>query len=129
MSAQLELHLGSKPDPARTRLRRGLAEAIRRARKAALAVGEWTPVWVPALLALQIAGLGLLPALRESVRLDGDEHTVRAREAALLGESQTIERERLMLDDPIWRERVQKSRQKLDGEVLQPSASPARSGS
>jgi hypothetical protein len=123
MTAQLELRLDSRPGPARARLRLGLAAVGRLARRAWTTAGEWTPVWVPALLALQIAALGLVPALRESVRLDGDERVMGARESALLAESQTIERERLMLEDPIWRERVAKSRRKLDGEVLELAAS------
>jgi hypothetical protein len=118
MSAQLELHLNSKREPARARLRRGLRECARRTGAAGKWIGEWSPLWVPALLALQIALLGLFPVVRESIRLDGDERVVRAREAGLLSESQTIEQERLMLEDPTWRERVLKSRQKLDGRPL-----------
>jgi hypothetical protein len=123
MTSQLELRLDSRPG--RARLRSGVAAVGRLGLRAARGAGEWTPVWVPALLALQIAALGLVPALREAVRLDGDERVVRARESALLAESQTIERERLMLEDPIWRERVAKSRRKLDGEVLELAASRA----
>ncbi len=123
MTSQLELDLDSGPESARARLRRGLAGLSRRTRQELVRCGEWASVLVPALLALQIAWLGLVPVLRDGTRLDQAEQTVRARETALLVESQTLERESLMLDDPIWCERVRKSRQNLEGAVLELTAS------
>ncbi len=131
MSAQLKLHLDSGPEPVRTRLQRGLGSLPRRSARLFVRVSHWAPLWIPGLFAFQIACFGLRPVVAERYRLERTEREVRAREALLLAESELLERERLMLGDPIWRERVQKSSRYLDGKTLELSASllRARSGS
>lgn len=131
MSAQLELHLDSGPEPARRRLRRGVGNLPRRSAGLFVRVCHWAPLWIPGLFIFQIAWFGLRPVVAERSRLERAEREVRARETALLAESELLERERLMLGDPIWRERVSKSRRDLDGKTLELSASllRGRSGS
>ena len=70
---------------------------------------RWTPVWLPFLVALQFAGGGLVPALRESARLDREEALVHGRVSELEADRAAIERDRERLVSPIWRERVRRS--------------------
>ena len=49
-------------------------------------VAHWAPVWLPLALGIQIAILGLRPALQEERRLEGEREALRARQAELLAE-------------------------------------------
>jgi hypothetical protein len=101
MSAQLELDL-ARTQPAPLPLR-GLA------RRAALGLLHWTPVWVPLIFLGQLLVLGFLPARAERVRLERAEAEVRARAAALETEQRELDEDARMLGDAIYQERVRRS--------------------
>jgi len=70
---------------------------------------RWAPVWMPSIVLAQVLFLGLRPALAEARRLDDSEAGVSSWEAELSRKAEAIERERRMLDDEIYRERVRRS--------------------
>ena len=70
---------------------------IRRAGRAVLA---WAPVWVPVGLGVQIAVLGLRPALQEHRRLAGEEQILRERHADLSAERAELDRWMQSQGDP-----------------------------
>jgi len=90
---------------------RGLGRALR-------AVLAWAPVWVPAGLCLQFAARGLRPAWQEDRRLEEREHEMDTRIDGLLCDRALLEREGVMLEDPIWRERVRRSQREGGASTL-----------
>ena len=102
----------SRSNPPRKSRAARLERPKRPARPAAdlLARGlYWAPVWLPALLVLQLTTRGLWPAWRESGRLDQESAAMDARSDGLKTERARLERDLEKLDDPIYRERVRRS--------------------
>lgn len=79
---------------------------------------HWAPVWIPALLCLQLVTRGLVPAERESRRLAQEEARMAERVQAELERRAALERDLAKLADPIWRERVRRSLQVEGAEPL-----------
>ena len=73
------------------------------------AILAWAPVWVPVGLGVQIAVLGLRPALQEHRRLTAEEDVLRARHAELSAEAETLQRRVHALDDPLYLERERRA--------------------
>lgn len=69
----------------------------------------WAPVWLAGILVGQIVVAGLKPGLAEAKRLDLVEQELVEREVRLEAERELQERNRRMLEDEIYRERVRKS--------------------
>jgi hypothetical protein len=70
----------------------------------------WLPVLGLFAVFLQLCWLGLRPALSESERLRGAEHTVAAREERLAERNEHLLRELRALSDPVFEERVRRAR-------------------
>ncbi len=70
---------------------------------------EWSPVWVPIGLCIQIALLGLRPALQEHRRLVAEEESLRARHAELVLEREELDRLLRAQSDPLYLERERRS--------------------
>lgn len=86
-----------------------MAPALAFLRGAARLVLGSAPVWVPLGLALQIAVLGLRPALDERERLALDEELLRARRADLVAEREHLDRALRALADPMFLERERRA--------------------
>ena len=71
---------------------------------------RWAPVWVPALLFWQITSNGLRPALAEQKRLDQARPTVEQRHTRTTAEFEQMDAEKRAWQDPVYRERVRRSR-------------------
>ena len=69
----------------------------------------WAPVWLPAIVLVQVFFQGLVPTLAERARLDGAEAEVQAWESDLAARAGSVELERRKLADPIYRERVRRT--------------------
>ena len=76
------------------------------------------PVWIPALLALQISIYGLLPTWSASRHLARSEASVWSRVRALRVERAELERSLERIVDPLYRERVRRSLRVPGGEPL-----------
>ena len=101
---QLELSLGDPaPEPARTSRWPALGSAGKE-------LCGWLPVLGLFAVFLQLCWLGLRPALSESDRLAGAEHTVAAREERLAERNTHLLRELRALSDPVFEERVRRAR-------------------
>jgi hypothetical protein len=72
----------------------------------------WMPVWVPLVLLAQVGLLGLRPARAESRRLAEHEVELAERLAGHSARRATLEAWSVALDDPVYRERMQRL---LDG--------------
>lgn len=76
----------------------------------------WSPVWVPILLIVQIWQLGLNNVLAEQKRLEEARPKV---EAHYVSSQETFDRmsaERRAWDDPVYRERVRRARERKQSE-------------
>lgn len=69
----------------------------------------WAPVWIPALVCLQLAAGGLWPSVVDQERLSREEAYMDTREGLLWEERDRLERDLSKLADPIYRERVRRS--------------------
>ena len=122
MPSQLELDLNTGGGPPGRRRGNWRSAAGRSRARLGLLGGRliaWAPVWIPAALALQIAFLGLLPARAEARRLDRATGEVEGREAELADGAGELERERHMLSDDVYRERLRQSRTRgITGELF-----------
>jgi len=97
----------------------------RRARPLARLLGQlasrlvfWAPVWLPLVFVYQLVLGGLRPTLQEGERVRGAEAEVRARVDALEAERADLETRRAMLSDPIYRARVERTRDRADRRPL-----------
>ena len=69
----------------------------------------WAPVWLPLLVASHFLGRGLVPAWRESQRLEREEAKVHGRVTDLQVDREILQRDRERLVDPVWHERARRS--------------------
>jgi len=110
--AELELDGGAARRPVWVRLasRARSARSPRLLGPALRAAFAWAPVWVPALVLVQFAGLGLRAEWLESRRLSREEAVMNERLDRLLEARAALLLDAKKLGDPIYRERVQRSR-------------------
>lgn len=95
---------------------RGQGRAILRA-----GVGRivfWAPVWVPLIVVYQITLGGLKPTLAEGERVHAAEDEVQQRVDQLEAERSDLETRREMLNDPIYRARVERTKHRADRQPL-----------
>ena len=78
-------------------------------------VAHWAPVWLPLALGIQIAILGLRPALQEERRLEGEREALRARQAELLAERAELDERLRAQADPLFLERERRALRHPDG--------------
>ncbi len=78
-------------------------------RRAGRAILNWAPVWVPVGLGVQIALLGLRPALQEHRRLASEESVLRALHAELSAERTELDLTLRAQSDPLYLERERRS--------------------
>ena len=102
--------LGFEPAGPRPLRGAGPTTLLGRAGRLGLRLLVWTPVLVPAGLCLQFALLGLRPVWLEGRRLEQRAAEVDGRIEGLLADRALLRREQQMLADPIYRERVRRSR-------------------
>jgi len=69
----------------------------------------WAPVWVPAVLCVQIGARGLLPELRRSRRIAAQESRMAERVERNEARRGRLEADLEKLGDPVYRERVRRS--------------------
>ena len=98
-----EFETGDEPAPER---RPGRFLAAPRAGLAFLRY--WAPVWLPCVLFVQIALLGLRPALLEGDRLEREEQALMERHDALLESRDQLERACRAELDPMYRARLER---------------------
>ncbi len=99
--------------------RKNAGQGPHRARRGVLGtLLYWAPVWIPATLIAQIVLKGLKPTQAEARRLDRVEQKLSDREERLSAESALHEKNRRMLADPIYQERVRKSIHNREQEPL-----------
>ncbi|MFT5289676.1 MAG: hypothetical protein ACI8QS_001099 [Planctomycetota bacterium] len=78
----------------------------------------WAPVWVPLIVVFQLVLSGLKPTQAEGRRVRGAEDEVLQRVEDLESEREDLQLRRDMLADPIYRARVDRTRQRADREPL-----------
>jgi len=128
MSAQLQLDL--KPNrrkparPGRKGRRRVDRDVLDRLGAGLL---YWAPVWLPAILLLQVLVGGLRPALAEGRRLEAAEAEIGAWEEELARDSALAEQHRRMLDDDVYRARVERTRRDVQVLLLEDALPADRS--
>ena len=82
------------------------------------AVFSWAPVWLPCLVIVQLASRGLASELREDRRLGSLEVEMSERVDRLESERTKLERDLEKLADPVYHERVRRSRMVAGSELL-----------
>ena len=78
----------------------------------------WAPVWVPLIVVFQLVLHGLKPTQAEGRRVRGAENEVLQRVEGLESEREDLQLRRDMLSDPIYRARVDRTRQRADRQPL-----------
>ncbi len=78
----------------------------------------WAPVWVPLIVVFQLVLSGLKPTQAEGRRVRGAEDEVLQRVEDLESERDDLQLRRDMLSDPIYRARVDRTRQRADRDPL-----------
>lgn len=107
---QLELELAPQPRETRLALARRRASGIPARALALLSrTANAAPVWLPLIFLLHVIGLGLVPSLLESMRLDREEQRMEQRIGALEEERAALVEDLEKLSDPIYRARVRRS--------------------
>jgi hypothetical protein len=72
-------------------------------------VVEWAPIWAPLALCVQIAFLGLRPALKEQRRLERESAALAERYQELVREHAELDRIRSAQRDPLYVERERRA--------------------
>ena len=97
----------------------GFTKAVAASGRRTLAVAlYWTPVWLPLALFVQIALLGLKPALAERARLEREATVVVDRKRTTAEELVRLESGLAAWHDPVYRERRRRIQRRLEQERL-----------